>query len=70
MSSIKIVIIQNVRIIAQTEKEIEEIEEEDRNEYANRMKTENRYDFYQKETLYFRKLSGYLTDKREELEEV
>ena len=59
-----------MRLIAQIEKEIEEIEEDDSHEYANRTATQQRYDFYQKETMYFRKLSGYLTDRRDELDAV
>lgn len=61
---------ETVRLIAHAEQEIEEIEAEDKNEFANKLTTEHRYAFYQKETLFFRKLSGYLTDKRAELEQV
>ena len=59
---------QNIHIISTTEKEIEELEQEEQHDYGNRLKTEQRYDFYQKETYFFRKLSGYLTDKKQELE--
>lgn len=59
---------QNIHVISSTEKEIEELEEEEQHDYSNRLKTEQRYDFYQKETFFFRKLSGYLTDKKQELE--
>ena len=31
---------------------------------------EARYDFYQKQTDYFRRLSGYLTDRKAELDAV
>ena len=37
---------------------------------AARRAVEARYDFYQKQTDYFRRLSGYLTDRKAELDAV
>lgn len=53
-----------------TEREVEEIEKDEANEYQDKKDMEMRYDFYQQQCDYFRRLSGYLTDKRRELEEV
>ena len=53
-----------------TEREVEEIDKDEASEYQDKKDMETRYEFYQQQCDYFRRLSGYLTDKRKELEEV
>ena len=45
-------------------------EEEENAEFAEKQQMEARYDFYQKQTDYFRRLSGYLTDRKREIDAV
>ena len=59
-----------MRVLTSTEKEIEALEEEENAEFAEKQQMEARYDFYQKQTDYFRRLSGYLTDRKAELDAV
>ena len=59
-----------MRVLERTEKEIEAIEQEEGGEFAERRAVEARYDFYQKQTDYFRRLSGYLSDRKKELDAV
>ena len=59
-----------MRVLERTEKEVEVIEQEEGGEFAERRAAETRYDFYQKQTDYFRRLSGYLTDRKAELDAV
>ena len=59
-----------MRVLERTEKEVAAIEQEEGGEFAERRAVEARYDFYQKQTDYFRRLSGYLTDRKAELDAV
>ena len=53
-----------------TEREIEEIEAEETTQFSDKRDMETRYDYYQRQLDYFRRLSGYLTDRKKAIEQV
>ena len=59
-----------MRVLTSTEKEIEALEEEENAEFAEKQQMEARYDFFQKQTDFFRGLSGCLTHRKGESEAV
>ena len=59
-----------MRVLERTEKEVAAIEQEEGGEFAERRAVEARYDFYQKQPDYFRRLRGYLTARKAELDAV
>lgn len=61
---------QDARTVTATEREIEEIEADETTQFSDRRDMETRYDYYQRQLDYFRRLSGYLTDRKKEIEQV
>ena len=56
--------------VAQTEKEIETLIADEEGEYEEKKETTQRYDYYRSTYDYFRRLSGYLTERRKDIEQV
>lgn len=60
---------QDARTVTATEREIEEIEADETTQFSDKRDMETRYDYYQRQLDYFRRLSGYLTDRKKEIEQ-
>ena len=62
--------IQDTMTVAQTEREIETLVADEEGEYEEKKEITRRYDYYRSTYDYFRRLSGYLTERRKEIEQV
>ncbi|KAK8821908.1 hypothetical protein WA538_000006, partial [Blastocystis sp. DL] len=61
---------EDARTVTATEREIEEIEADETTQFSDKRDMETRYDYYQRQLDYFRRLSGYLTDRKKEIEQL